>query len=183
MPLSQAEKERIVTWLRARSFGINDGFVQKVEIHFDLIRSWSSRMNLVSQNDLSLMITRHLFDSLAPLNEIPENCNVIDIGSGSGFPAIPLALSRPNAKFTLVESVHKKVLFLKKLHAELGINNLEIVEIRLESYQPTVEFDVALVRALPRWEKHLDRIKEIVKPDGKIIYFERVGYYKIIAPR
>jgi 16S rRNA (guanine527-N7)-methyltransferase len=167
-------------WFKGIGLQQDNEIFDKAQLYKELILSWSKRVNLLSGKDLGLIIQNHFLDSLAPINEIPEEGLIIDIGSGSGFPAIPLSLLRPAAKFTLTESVHKKVLFLKEAKRKLSLDNVEILEGRFEELRLERSFDIATVRALPKIKTLMGEIHEIIKPGGKIIYYEKRGHYRLI---
>ena len=170
----------IRAWFEAAGLPVDVEILRKVGIFKGLILSWSKRINLLSGKDVGLIIKNHFLDSLGPINEIPHEGRFVDIGSGSGFPAIPLALLRPAAFLTLTESVHKKVLFLRQAQRELSLVNIEILEGRFENLALPRSFDMATVRALPRLMILMPRIHEVVKPGGKIIYYEKRGHYRLI---
>jgi 16S rRNA (guanine527-N7)-methyltransferase len=179
-PLSTDSFHLINNWFRKRDLILPGDFISKVEIYQDLILSWSKRMNLVSKGDLNNLVERHILDSLVPLSEIPECGSLADIGSGAGFPAIPLALVRAELRITMVEARHKKILFLKEACSKLGLHSVNLVETRLEEFHPENPFDLVTMRALPGWESLLGEIKGILKPSGKLIYYERPGKCRVI---
>ncbi|MEE9553941.1 MAG: 16S rRNA (guanine(527)-N(7))-methyltransferase RsmG [candidate division Zixibacteria bacterium] len=155
-------------------------FTMRAGLHYDLIREWSNRMNIVSKNDLEILLERHILDSLTPITSIPDKGRLIDIGSGGGFPGIPIALIRPELKIILLESRHKKALFLQEAKKQLKLDNVSVEECRLEAFTSNSPFDIATIRALPQWEKHLKRIKSLLRPEGYIIYYKRLGESEII---
>lgn len=179
-PLSADSSYLINDWFQKRNLILPDYFMSKVEIYQDLILSWSKRMNLVSKRDLSNLIERHILDSLVPLPEIPERGSLVDIGSGAGFPAIPLALVRAELQITMLEARHKRALFLKEACKKLGLRFVNLVEARLEEFQAKSRFDLVTARALPGWESLLGDIKRILKPSGRLIYYERPGKCRVI---
>jgi 16S rRNA (guanine527-N7)-methyltransferase len=180
MLLTDSEEGIIRAWSGAAGLLVNTEMLRKAGIFKGLILSWSKRINLLSDKDLDLIIKNHFLDSLVPLNEISHEGRFIDIGSGSGFPGIPLALLRPAASFTLTESVHKKILFLREAQRALSLDNIEIFEGRFENLGLPRSFDMATVRALSRIKTLMPKIHEIVKPGGKIIYYEKRGLYRLI---
>lgn len=180
MPFPPGSYDKINKWFKARGFPLPDDFARKAELYHDLILSWSRRMNIVSKKDLGALLERHILDSITPAPIIPETGYLVDIGSGAGLPAIPLALIRPRLSFTMLEARHKKVLFLEQVRSELDLGNVAVVEVRLEDYAPDHLFDIATVRALPRWKLLLPQIRELLKVSGKLIYYERPGKYRII---
>jgi 16S rRNA (guanine527-N7)-methyltransferase len=180
-PLPTGTPELIQSWFNENNLVLPDRFIQRIETYHELILSWSGRMNLVSRGDLGNLVERHILDSLVPLAEIPEHGALADIGSGGGFPAIPLALVRNELQITLIEARHKKILFLKEACRKLELRSIVVVERRLEKFRPDTPFDLVTMRALPGWEKLIVDIKRILKPSGKLIYYERPGKCRIIT--
>lgn len=179
-PLSSKAWSMIETWFRERGLDLPDRFMQKVEIYHDLVLSWSEKMNLVSRKDLNNLVDRHILDSLIPLAEIPEQGRLADIGSGAGFPAIPLALVRTELQITLIEARHRKILFLREVCKRLELSSMILAETRLEQFNPDSPFDLLTMRALPGWESLLAHARRIMKPLGKLIYYEKPGRCRII---
>ena len=177
MPLNAGQLNNLRTWFETRNLPLDKDLTTKIANYQDLILFWSGRINLVSKGDRGAIVENHILDSLGPYELIPTRGSLIDFGTGAGLPGIPLALIRPELRVTLVESVHKKILFLRAAKAELGLENVEIAEGRLEELELPRIFDVATLRALPRWESYIKRIEEIVKPGGKIIYYKQRGIY------
>ena len=180
MPFPPGSYDKISNWFKARDLLLPDDFARKAEIYHDLILSWTKRINIVSKKDLGILLERHILDSIIPAPIILETGYLVDIGSGAGFPAIPLALIRPRLSITMIEARHKKVLFLEQVRSELDLENVTVVEVRLEDYAPDHLFDIATVRALPRWKLRLPQIRDLLKFSGKLIYYERLGKYRII---
>jgi 16S rRNA (guanine527-N7)-methyltransferase len=113
---------------------------------------WGARMNLVGSTDRDA-IRRHIEDSLAAADYLPQKAAVVDLGSGAGFPGIPLALARPDLRFTLVEIREKRVAFLRHVARELALS----IEIRATSIEVPSgrDFDFALLRAVAKSERSL----------------------------
>ena len=111
-----------------------------------LISKWSRVHNLTSVREPEIMLTRHLLDSLAVLPYI-AGPHIIDVGSGAGLPGIPLALAHPDWQVVLLESNHKKTVFLQQARIELKLNNVEIVCERAENFWPTDGFNTVISRA------------------------------------
>jgi 16S rRNA (guanine527-N7)-methyltransferase len=180
MPLNASQLESLRIWFEARNLPLDKDLITRIANYQDLIHSWSGRINLVSKGDRSAIVENHILDSLGPHELIPKQSLLIDIGTGAGFPGIPLALFRPEIRITLVESVHKKILFLRVAKDELGLENVEIIEGRFEELEFQTKFDIATLRALPRWESYIGKIEKIVKTGGKIIYYKQRGAYTTI---
>jgi 16S rRNA (guanine527-N7)-methyltransferase len=180
MAFPRGSYDKIIKWFEARGLPLPDDFIERAEIHHDLIISWSKRMNIVSKRDLGSLLERHILDSIVPIHEIPDRGYLLDIGSGAGFPAIPLALIRPQLDITTIEARHKKVLFLKEVCSRLNLENVAVVEVRLEDFAADHHFDIATIRALPAWKRLLPQVRRLLGRSGKLIYYEKPGKYRII---
>jgi len=146
----------------------------------DLIRAWSERMNIVSRNDLDILLERHILDSLVPLGEIPSEGTLVDIGSGAGFPAIPIALVRPSLDIVMIESRGKKVLFLNEVISRMKLQHVSLWEGRFEDYAPIGKAEIITVRAVAITEKIKKKSREILSESGKIIYYNKFDSYQLI---
>ena len=133
----------------ARELGIEltDEQACKMIAHLDLLDEWNQRMNLTAIRQRPQQITKHLLDSLTVLPWL-QGERVADVGSGAGFPGIPLAIVAPGKHIALIESVGKKCRFLEHVRDTLGLANVEVVQSRAETYQPAQRFDAVLARAV-----------------------------------
>ena len=104
----------------------------KFEQYEKLLRDWSARMNLVAPSTLNDIQTRHIADSAQLADVLPRDVRIADMGSGAGFPAVVLAILGWHV--TCIESIGKKVSFLRAVKEELGLKNLEIYHGRLEDF-------------------------------------------------
>lgn len=111
-----------------------------------LIQKWNRVHNLTALREPETMLVRHVLDSLSILPHI-TGLRVADVGSGAGLPGIPLALARPECQVVLIESIHKKAVFLHQARIELKLENLEVAAERVEHYHPATLFDSVVSRA------------------------------------
>lgn len=131
--------------------------------YMKLLAQWNQRINLVSRREVERLWENHILPSTIPLTlvDIEPRSRVLDIGSGGGLPGIPLKIIRPDLQIVMVDSIRKKVLFLKAAIAELGLENIAAVNQRVEVLSQRSEFqgvfDVVTARAvssisqLARW--------------------------------
>lgn len=128
--------------------------------YLSLLHKWNRSYNLTAIRDMDVMVTRHLLDSLAIAPWI-RGKRLLDVGTGAGFPGIPLALIHPRIQVVLLDSNGKKIRFLQEVKRALAIDNIEIVQTRVENYHPPRGFDTVTSRAFSdlaqmlKWTNHL----------------------------
>lgn len=122
---------------------------------------WNARINLISRRDMELFYLRHVLHSLgiALVGRLPEQTTVLDVGTGGGFPGIPLAILRPDSHFHLVDSIQKKTRVVEAAVAELGLSNVTVAHQRAEKVKGPYDFVVSrAVTQMPRfiaWIRHV----------------------------
>jgi 16S rRNA (guanine527-N7)-methyltransferase len=126
----------------------------------DELDDWNQRMNLTAIRERPQQITKHLLDSLS-VQPLLRGTRILDVGTGAGFPGLPLAIANPARHFTLLDSTAKKLKFIDHVAQLLGITNVTTVHERAENYRVTVRFDTILSRAVGpverfvKWSGHL----------------------------
>jgi 16S rRNA (guanine527-N7)-methyltransferase len=126
----------------------------------DELDDWNQRMNLTAIRERGQQITKHLLDSLA-VHSYLRGSRVADIGTGAGFPGLPLAVVLPQAQFTLIDSTAKKLKFVEHAAQLLGLGNVQTAHTRAETYRPKERFDCVVSRAVGpietfvKWSGHL----------------------------
>lgn len=131
-----------------------------------LLKKWNKAFNLTAIRDLPTMLELHLVDSLA-IAEFIEGDSFIDVGTGPGLPGIPLAILMPEKSFHLLDSNGKKTRFLQQAKSELALENIHVINKRVEQYQPEQPFDAVLSRAFAKCEDMLRGSEHLCKPQGK----------------
>ena len=111
------------------------------------LADWNTRMNLTAITDPAEVVDKHLLDSLAVLPHV-KGLAVADVGSGAGFPGLPLAVADPDRRYTLIESTGKKVKFLRHAVERLDLPNVDVLLGRAEALKPSQPFDSVISRAL-----------------------------------
>jgi 16S rRNA (guanine527-N7)-methyltransferase len=111
------------------------------------LADWNTRVNLTAITDPAEVVDKHLLDSLAVLPWLRGH-TVADVGSGAGFPGLPLAVADPERRYTLIESTGKKVKFLRHAVERLDLPNVEVLHGRAEALKPSQPFDSVISRAL-----------------------------------
>ena len=133
-----------------------------------LLQKWNRAYNLTSIDDLNDMAVRHILDS-ATARPFLLGDSVLDAGTGAGVPGIPLALLDPGRQFILVDSVGKKIRFLRQVVAELAIPNVELAQARLETFKPVRRLDTVICRALTTLQEFTQLCGRLVGPAGRLV--------------
>ena len=144
--------------------------LQSISTYIDILQRWNARVNLTAIRDPEEIVTRHFGESLfAARHLFPSHDTrktVADIGSGAGFPGIPLKLWAPEIQLTLIESSHKKATFLREAVRALTLTGIDIQNTRAESI--TTRFDLVTLRAVERFSEVLPVAASLVAPDGRL---------------
>lgn len=153
----------------------------RLAAHLELIEKWNRVHNLTAVRDTAQMVVLHLLDSLSLLPYVADAKSVIDVGSGPGFPGIPLAIARPDVRFTLLDSSHKKCAFLEQAKAELGLANVTVACDRVERYRPAQGFDVVVSRAFADLADFVTQSRHLAAPGGRLLAMKGVYPFEEIA--
>ncbi len=133
-----------------------DGTADKLAALLAELERWNRRINLTAIRDPGDMVTGHILDSLVA-RPLLQGESVLDVGTGPGFPGLPLAIAEPGRHFTLLDSNNKKIMFVQHIAGLLGLGNVMAVKGRSEDYAPGQRFDTVIARALAT----LPRLTEI----------------------
>jgi 16S rRNA (guanine527-N7)-methyltransferase len=129
---------------------------------------WNRKVNLTAIRDPEEMITGHLLDSLV-VRPLLKGDTVLDVGTGAGFPGLPLAIAEPQREFTLVDSNNKKIQFVLHVAGLLGLDNVTAVKARTEDYAPGDRFDTVIARAVAALPRLLEIAGHHVGEDGVFV--------------
>jgi 16S rRNA (guanine527-N7)-methyltransferase len=144
-----------------------------------LVYTQVAQLSLVARGDRTVLYTRHILDSLNPIDvQVPAPSSALDIGSGGGFPGIPLAIVWPSTRFTILESREKKAGFLERAVRELGIRNVTVACGRLEEYGRSWTAEPhrsVYIRALGDLPEVLRSAERVAEPGAEWIYFLGAG--------
>lgn len=148
---------------------------EKLAVYYDMLLDWNSRMNLTAITGPLDVVQKHFADSLLPAALIPEGAEVIDVGTGAGFPGLPLAIFRPDIRLTLLDSLNKRVTFLEAVCGELGLP-ARCIHARAEDGGRSPElregFDAALSRAVAAMPVLLEYTVPFLKVGGLSLMYK-----------
>ena len=149
------------TGISRMNLDLSEAQVEKLLDYLALLNKWNSVYNLTSVRDPMQMVTLHVLDSLAAVPAFKGASNVLDVGAGGGLPGMVLAISRPDMKVSMIDTVHKKTAFLNQVKAELELSNVTVYTKRVEQLEVKTKFDVITSRAFAdlsdfvNWSGHL----------------------------
>ena len=147
----------------------SSGMLLQLSIYLDLLLKWNARTNLTAIRQPEEIVRRHFGESLFLATQLPDARTLLDLGSGAGFPGLPIQIALPDLKVTLAESQHKKASFLREVVRVLGLNT-EVWGDRVENLPVEQRFDVVALRAVDNPEVALELARERVTRGGVIAH-------------
>lgn len=153
---------------------LNDFQIKQFEEYFSMLIETNKVMNLTAITDENDVVVKHFLDSVLPYKFFPENAKVIDVGSGAGFPSIPLKIVRPDLQIVMIDSLNKRVNFLNDVIQKLNLQNAFAEHYRAEDYAKKCreQFDVAVARAVAPLNTLVEYLLPLVKVGGKAIIYK-----------
>ena len=145
-----------------------DGAAEKMATLLAELERWNRRVNLTAIREPREMISAHLLDSLVA-RPLLRGETVLDVGTGPGFPGLPLAIAEPGRQFTLLDSNNKKIMFVQHAAGLLGLENVVAVKGRGEDYAPGQRFDTVIARALATLPRLVEIAGHHVGEDGVFV--------------
>ncbi len=134
---------------------------------YGLYLEWNAKINVISRKDMDAFYERHVLHSLgiAKVISFQSNTHILDVGTGGGFPGIPLAILFPEVQFELIDSIGKKVKVVKEVSQALGLQNSSAQQLRAEAFTGKVDFVVS--RAVTQMESFVPWVQKKIKPESK----------------
>ncbi|WP_416306752.1 16S rRNA (guanine(527)-N(7))-methyltransferase RsmG [Neptunicella sp. SCSIO 80796] len=155
-------------WLESSTLTVNQQQLEQLVCFVQLMDKWNKAYNLTSVRDPIHMLSKHIIDSIVIAPELDKQ-SYIDVGTGPGLPGIPLAIMCPDKHFVLLDSLGKRVRFMKQAGYELGLKNIQPVQSRVEQYQSDIEFDGVISRAFASLKDMLHWCQHLVDSQGKFL--------------
>ncbi len=164
--------------LKELGISLSDKQIQQLLQYYELLVSWNEVMNLTAITEFEEVCVKHFIDSLSLCKafDCTKEISVIDVGTGAGFPGIPLKIVFPNMKITLLDSLGKRVKFLNEVIAQLGLENIEAIHGRAEDYaKPQLlreSYDICVSRAVANLATLSEYCMPYVKVGGHFISYK-----------
>lgn len=147
---------------------LEENQIEKFYNYMNLLLEWNEKINLTAITEPNEVILKHFIDSATIIKYIENNMSIVDVGTGAGFPGIPLNIIKNNAKYTLVDSLNKRINFLNEVIEKLGLQNINTVHSRIEDFAKNnkEKFDIATSRAVASLNVLLEYLLPLVKVGG-----------------
>jgi 16S rRNA (guanine527-N7)-methyltransferase len=145
------------------NFTLSDVQKEQIEKLFPLYQEWNAKINVISRKDVDSLYLHHVLHSLGILKfyDFVPGSEVLDLGTGGGFPGIPLAILRPDAQFHLIDGTAKKLKVVQSVVDSIGLQNVKVRHIRAEEYRH--RFDMVVTRAVADASKLLNWGRPLLK--------------------
>ena len=141
---------------------------ERMAVILDELARWNKKVNLTAIRDPAEMITGHLLDSLVA-RPFLHGDRILDVGTGAGFPGLPLAICEPERQFELVDGNNKKIMFVQHVATLLKLGNVTAIKARTEDYAPAERFDTVIARAVGPLARLVDIAGHHVREDGVFV--------------
>lgn len=162
-----SETDQLLSAALDIGIALSDHQTMQLLTYLDLLEKWNNAYNLTAVRSRSEMLSRHLIESLA-ISPFISGQKVVDVGTGAGFPGMPLAIANPAVQYTLLDSNGKKSRFLLEVKRALMLTNVEIETVRVESWLPTKRFDAVVTRAFADLATTLVRVDHVLSDQGMV---------------
>jgi 16S rRNA (guanine527-N7)-methyltransferase len=159
---------KLAAGLKELGLSFDDALQKRFLDYIALLHKWNRVYNLTAVREPEKMLYQHMLDSLAVLPHI-RGPRLLDVGTGPGLPGIPLALARPDLAVTLLDSNHKKTVFLRQACIELALTNVTVVCERVEAWQPETPFDQVISRAFSDLGEFVRLAGRLCAPGGEML--------------
>ena len=166
-------EKKLSEYLKEINIEISDEQVKAFYDYMNLLLEWNQKINLTAITEQDDVILKHFVDCLTILKYIAPNESIVDIGTGAGFPGVPLAIMCKENRFMLVDSLNKRINFLNEVKAKIMLKNVDTVHARAEEFDQNKlyreNFDVAVSRAVANLSVLVEFLLPAVKVGGRVI--------------
>lgn len=143
---------------------LNEKQIHQFYTYMQLLLKWNEKINLTAITKPEEIILKHFVDSMTIAKHIKENAKLVDVGTGAGFPGIPLKIIREDIKITLLDSLNKRVIFLKEIIQQLGLTKIEAIHARVEEFGKNKKYRESFDCATSRAVANLSTLSEYLIP-------------------
>jgi 16S rRNA (guanine527-N7)-methyltransferase len=163
-----AERARLIERARLLGVPLSESSAEGLLALLDELARWNSAYNLTAIRHREEMLTHHVLDSLAIHGDL-RGTRIADVGTGAGFPGLPLALANPDRQFTLIDSSGKKTRFVAHAARVLALQNVSPLHSRVEDTRPALPFDTVAARAFASLPQLLAKVRTLCGPGTRVL--------------
>jgi 16S rRNA (guanine527-N7)-methyltransferase len=160
--------QRLVHDAKSMGVELTEPDAARLQLLLEELERWNRTYNLTAITKHEDMVTHHLLDSLAVNAEL-QGTTIADVGTGAGFPGLPLAVLNPERRFTLIDSAGKKIRFVSHVAHALGLANVKGWHARVESLRPELPFDTIVTRAFAPLPEMLEKVARLCGPKTQVL--------------
>lgn len=162
--------KELQSYVKKFNIALDDTKLAKFAKYSSILLDWNEKINLTSITDEGEVVEKHFLDSILPMTHMDfSNKVVLDVGSGAGFPGVPLAIINESGHFVLLEPRKKRADFLILLKQELDLKNVEVICARAEEINKKEHFDIVISRAVAPLNILLELVSKLIKLEGYFI--------------
>ena len=162
-----AERELLHNASQEMNLSLSGNQIDQLIAYADLLEKWNRAYNLTAIRDRREIFSRHLIESLSIASFVTGRRR-LDVGTGAGLPGVPLAILEPSVTYVLLDSNGKKTRFLAEVKRSLGLSNITVETVRVETWQPDRLFDAVVTRAFADLATTFERIDHVLGPHGML---------------
>ena len=170
-------KDELLNLAKKLKIDLNKEMIDKFLLYKELLKEWNEKINLTAIIEDREILLKHFIDSLTIEKYINKNDSIIDVGTGAGFPGIPLKIVRKDIKITLLDSLNKRLLFLDEVRQKVNLDNVNIVHGRAEDIGNKIDFrekyDIATARAVANLAVLAEYCLPFIKVGRSFYMYER----------
>lgn len=166
-------KDTMKFYLKELNINLSENQLEQFYDYMNILTKWNKVMNLTAITEPKEIIIKHFVDSLTVLEKVKDGSSIIDVGTGAGFPGIPIKIAYPETRIVLLDSLNKRVNFLNEVINELKLENIKTFHGRAEDYgkdkNHREKYDIAIARAVAPLNILVEYLMPFVKVNGKCI--------------
>lgn len=168
MGVLHSDHPKLASGLIRLDLDVSEETVEKLLWYMELLKEWSLTYNLIAKQDRSALLGRHLLDSLS-IAPFVQAGTLLDVGTGAGFPGLPLAIVNPELQATLIDGAGKKIRFIRHVVRTLKLGNVEALNVRAEALDPALKFNNITCRAFSSLADFVKLVKPQVNADTRLL--------------
>ena len=166
-------KDKLKEISKEINIDLNEEQLEKFKRYMDLLLEWNEKVNLTAITEEDEVILKHFVDSMTVLKSIEDGASIVDVGTGAGFPGIPVSIAKDDVNVILVDSLNKRINFLQEVISEINLTNIKAIHSRAEDFGQNKEhrekYDISVSRAVANLSVLVEYLLPLVKVGGKCI--------------